>query len=466
MKLRVVLFFYNLLFLPALLVLLPGYFIGMRRRGNYRRHFGQRFGIFRRDLRERLAVGGWTWIHAVSVGEVLIALKLVGRLRALDPTIRIVLSTTTSTGYALAAKQAADWFQPIYHPLDFPPFIGAALRLIRPARLVLVEAEVWPNFVRGARRLGAAVALVNARLSPRSERRYRRFRPLVAPLFRLLDHVCVQDATDVPRLAGIGVPPDRLRVVGSIKFDGADSDGNPARQAELRRLLAGLGVARDAPVLLGGSTFPGEERLLAEVYGALRPAIPGLFLIVVPRHVERADEVMADLAAAGLRAVRRTRAVGGADRPGATAAANDAAGSGAADRPDVLVVDTTGELRDWYRTATAVFVGKSLTAVGGQNPAEPVAAGCPVVFGPHMENFAAAVALLLGARGAIQVAAASELAPTFRTLLRDPAAGRDMARRGAAALAVHRGATGRTAAVVLGGLGGHDSACARQIPAR
>ena len=182
---------YNLLFPLGLLFFLPGYILKMRRRGNYRRNFGQRFGLYRDEIRVRLAEQETTWIHAVSVGEVAIALKLAAKLHDLEAGFRCVLTTTTTTGFAVAEKQAADWMQVMYNPLDLWPVVQRAFATIRPKRIVLVEAEVWPNLAAGARARGVPLALVNARLSPRSERRFRRFQPLVSPTFRCLDLVCV-----------------------------------------------------------------------------------------------------------------------------------------------------------------------------------------------------------------------------------------------------------------------------------
>ena len=197
---------YNLLFPLGLALLLPAYLVKMRRRGNYRRNFGQRLALYGKEVRARLAGHQPTWIHAVSVGEVAIALKLAAKLRELEPGFRCVLTTTTTTGFAFAEREAADWIEVMYNPLDFWPIAQRAFAVIRPKRIVLVEAEVWPNLAAGARARRIPLALVNARLSARSERRFRRFRSLVAPTFRCLDLVCVQERKDTERWASIGVP--------------------------------------------------------------------------------------------------------------------------------------------------------------------------------------------------------------------------------------------------------------------
>ena len=417
-------FFYNLAFPLVLIVLLPAFFFRMLKRGKYRHKFGQRLALYSPRVRRKLARGGWTWIHAVSVGEVLIALKLIGEMRRRDPTLRVVLSTTTSTGFSLADKERSDWLEPIYNPLDFLWVARHAVRVIRPRRLILVEAEIWPNLTAEARRSGASLALVNARLSVRSEARYRRFRPFIAGLFNQLDLLCVQDPADAERWEALGVDRKKIECPGSIKFDG--DEGPCGERRDFRSELRALGVADDAIIFLAGSTHPGEEKILGEITLRLREDFPRLFPVVVPRHAERWREVRQDLREAGLTVAVRQ----GDPAPPET--------------PDALLVNTTGELRDWYACADVVFVGKSLTVRGGQNPAEAIAAGKPVVVGPHMGNFAHLVSQLVGAGGLIQVAEAEALESAVRKLLADPEGAGAMAARGRECLRFHHGATVRT----------------------
>lgn len=420
----VVRFFYNLLFPLVLAIMLPNFVFRMIRRGKYRHKFGQRFGIYSPRVRQKLAAGTWTWVHAVSVGEVLIALKLIREMKSRDPALQVVLSTTTSTGYALAARERSNWLEPIYNPLDFFWIVRRAIRVIRPRRLILVEAEVWPNLTAQARAQGAKLALVNARLSGRSEKRYRLVRSLVAPLFNQLDLLCVQDPDDAARWESLGVKPGKILCTGSIKFDDAGDTGR-TRQDFAPELLK-LGVAEHSPILLAGSTHAGEEKLFGEIVLRLKRAFPGLFYVTVPRHAERGRTVQEELLNLGLRTALRSG--GGPMTHGV----------------DALVVNTTGELRDWYDCATVVFVGKSLLSHGGQNPAEAVAAGKAVVVGPNMENFKALMHQLLRGRGIIQVPDAAELENTLAELLADPQKRAGLAARGAQCLSIHRGATLRT----------------------
>src|SRR5215813_13720417 len=212
-------FLYNLFWPLGLLIFLPGYIAKMIRRGGYRDRFGQRLGIYDNAVRNRLSNRRSTWLHAVSVGEVNIAFKLANALRVFEPDLHCVMTTTTTTGFALARKTSPPWIEVMYTPLDYWPIMRHTFSVIRPARIALIEAEVWPNLAAAAHARRIPLALVNARLSPRSERRYRRFRLFVAPTFRLLDLVCVPEERDVQRWTELGVSRNRIHVTGSIKFD-------------------------------------------------------------------------------------------------------------------------------------------------------------------------------------------------------------------------------------------------------
>lgn len=423
MKLLLVL--YNIFFPAVLLILLPGAIWRMWKRGNYAHKFGQRFAWYSARTRSilRRDRGRWIWIHAVSVGEVLIALKLIQQIQK-DHDVPVLLSTTTSTGFQLAHdRRGAQRMEIIYHPVDFWLSAKVALRTIRPAALILVEAEVWPNLTYLARRKGTPVVLVNARLSARSERRYRAVRWLAARLFGQLDAVCLQDPADTARFVGLGVHPDRTRVTGSIKFDGEEEVRLDV--SACRAVIQRCGWHSSDPVLLAASTHPGEELAVARVFQKLKDLFPELRLIIVPRHVERSAKIAAELTAVGLVVARR----------------NHLSNSSAA---QVLLVDCTGELHQWTHLATVVFIGKSLLAQGGQNPAEAIAAGKPVVFGPHMQNFSALVDLVLSHEGACQIHDEADLAQKLQFLLSHRFEAEAMATRAIEALAPHRGATRRT----------------------
>lgn len=424
---------YNLLLPIALLVGFPSFIVKGIRRGGLARNFRQRFGRFRPGTLRKLEGENPLWVHAVSVGEIFLALKIIGALHDRAPDLPVVLSTTTTTGFAVANERASGRLTVIHNPVDLPLVVSRVVRALRPAALVLVEAEVWPNLVRRLGREGVPVILANARLSPRSERRYRKFRSLVEPIFSQLDAVTVPFEADRARWASLGVPAERITTMGSVKFDDASLSGAAGETGKnLGDWLERTGLPPDARLLLGGSTHPGEELLLAETAAQLRETIPDLALVIVPRHAERGPEIAAELRARGYPAILR-----------------DAPRDGVPDDTDPLalvrIANTTGELRAWFHLAEVVVIGKSLRAEGGQNPVEPILAGKPVVVGPGMQNFSDVVADLVAARGIRQVASEEELLPALRELLENPEASRAMAGRGASAMERHRGAARRTA---------------------
>jgi 3-deoxy-D-manno-octulosonic-acid transferase len=420
-------FIYNLLWPLGLVFFLPGYLIKMFRRGNYREKFGQRLGIYNAHLRARLYWKKAFWLHAVSVGEVTIALKLARQIRTLKPDQEFVLTTTTTTGFAFANQNAPEWMEVMYSPLDFWPIMRRAFAAISPKAIILVEAEVWPNLVAEAHARKIPIALVNARLSPRSEKRFQMFRSFVAPTFRLLDAICVQYLEDIERWKALGVEEKKINHIGSIKYDPENVEVEPGVPAAV---LAGFGLEKRT-VIFGGSTHNGEEKVLAEVFRALRRDFVDLLLILAPRHTERTAEIRRDLEGIGFHIALRSQSP--------------------VPDPflDCLLIDSTGELLDWYGVATIAFIGKSLLARGGQNPAEAILAGKPVLFGPHMENFAVLANALVTGRGAIQVSSATELRRAMTNLLANPDVREEIVQNARKVLDTHRGATSRAAQLIV-----------------
>ncbi|MBR2837662.1 MAG: 3-deoxy-D-manno-octulosonic acid transferase [Kiritimatiellae bacterium] len=409
---------YNLLFAAAYPFLLPGFLVRMLRRGGYAKRFGDRFALYPRGLfgegralfdshaPYRPGPEGFVWIHAVSVGEVQVAGQLMREWRAAEPGVRFCFSTTSSTGWRVAEREVAPGDVLIYNPLDFPNFVKSALRTVRPRAVVLTESEIWPNFIRTARRFGIPLFLVNARVSDRSAPRYRLARWWFADVFASFSRIFAQSALDSDRLAAAGAPPGVLEVTGSFKFDAARR--NEAKEAEMREWV---GAGR---VLLGGSTWPGEDAALLDAYAAALKAAPDLRLVIAPRHFEKADAVEGNIRRAGFECVRRSR--GDAPRPGA-----------------VFLADTTGELMGLYGIADVVFVGKSLCAHGAQNMIEPCLCGKPTVVGPNTENFRPVMSDLRAAGAIAEVRDAAELARKVAELVAD-----DGGLGGRAAAAVER----------------------------
>ncbi|HEV7999207.1 MAG TPA: 3-deoxy-D-manno-octulosonic acid transferase [Planctomycetaceae bacterium] len=397
------------------------------------------------------------WFHAVSVGEVLQLEPVLKELRSRLPAVEFVISTTTPTGRSVAeAKFLGDTV--CYFPLDFSWAVREAVARLRPTAIVLVELELWPNFILHARHSAIPIALINGRLSEHSLRGYRRVRPLVARLLGSLHAVAVQNEAYAARFAELGAPRERIEVTGSIKFDRVTTDRRNPKTSELR---AAFGIAESDRVFVCGSTQETEESAALDAYLALRDRFPALRLILVPRHKERFDDVARLVESRGLPLCRRSHALNesasagqsplapsppaplprgerGADSRIAVRSANGAniqtlsplspcgrgaggEGAPAENRPrPVLLLDTLGELAACWGLADVAFVGGSLTNRGGQNMIEPAGYGAAVLFGPNTQNFRAVVELLLSADAARVVHNGAELTAAVADCLSHP----------------------------------------------
>lgn len=424
---------YNILFIVFFVLTAPYYFWRMRRRGNWLPGFGQRFAKYDPSLKQALTNRHVVWLHAVSVGEVNVCTQLIRALEPRVPNIKIVVSTTTTTGMGELRRRLPNHVSKIYYPVDRRKFVNRALATINPKAIVLVEAEIWPNFIWRAQRLGIPIFLANARLSDRSYPRYKKFRFLFQPLFASFTGVGCQSAEDAQRLRDVGCSERAVSVVGNLKFDAAKLDEHSA--LDVPALLRQIGVPPDAPVLVAGSTHDGEEVLLVDIARRLRKKFPNLFLILVPRHFERCQELEQKLRARGVKFMFRKEILPG------TRLGPDAL--------ECLVVNTTGELMAFYEPATAVFIGKSLTAFGGQNPIEPAAIGKPVVFGPNMQNFADIIRLFKQKNSVVQVQDAAELERVFGELLADADRRAALGRAAQAVVTENLGAVDRTTDMIL-----------------
>ena len=424
---------YNILFILGFVLSAPYYFMRMRRRGNWQQGFAERFGNYDTKLKQAITNRDTLWMHAVSVGEVNICTQLIRALEPRLPNLKIVVSTTTTTGMGELQRKLPQHISKIYYPIDRRLYVTRALTTVRPVAIVLVEAEIWPNFLWRARDLRIPVFLVNARLSDRSCRGYRRLRFLFKPLFGLLAGVGAQNDADAARLRQLGCRPEAVHVVGSLKYDAAKLDQR--RRVDVPAILRRVGVKPGARVLIGGSTHAGEEAILAEQFVRLRARFPDLFLVLVPRHFERSREVGRDVEARGLKCAYRTEL---------TARVNLEPG-----KVDCLIVNTTGELKCFYEHAAVIFVGKSLVAEGGQNPIEPGALGKAMVFGPNMQNFAEVVRSFLQQQGAVQVRNAAELEGVLGELLGNEARREELGRNALRVVRENLGAIDRTVDVIV-----------------
>jgi 3-deoxy-D-manno-octulosonic-acid transferase len=429
---------YNSLFLFFFVLSSPYYFWRMLRRGNWQAGFGERFGEYDTKLKQALTNRHALWLHAVSVGEVNICTHLIRALEPRVPNAKIVVSTTTTTGMGELKKKLPTHVSKIYYPLDRRKYVSRAQSLIGPEAIVLVEAEIWPNFIWRAQQQRIPLFLVNARLSERSYRGYRRFGFLFRPLFAAFTGVGAQNETDAARLRELGCRPEAIHIVGSLKFDAAKLDER--RALDVPGLLRQLGVPENAPLLVCGSTHAGEEAILAEIFLRLRQRFPDLFLVLVPRHFERSRDAAKELEARGAKFAYRNE-VSGNNRP-----------KYAPGELQCLLVNTTGELKFFYEHATVIFVGKSLTAHGGQNPIEPGALGKAMVFGPNMENFADVVRSFLAKDGAVQVKDAAGLENALAQLLTDAARREQLGENALGVVRQNLGAVDRTVEMIIKGI--------------
>jgi len=411
----------NLVYLLLILVALPWLAVQAVRKGKYREGFGQKLlGRVPWRESERTCV----WLHAVSVGEVNLLGTLIDHLARNRPDCECVVSTTTKTGLALA-RQKYPHLTVFYCPLDFTWAVRTAVRRVRPNLLVLAELELWPNLVRAVRGSGARVAVINGRLSEHSYRGYRRIRPLVARLLGQIDLLAVQDETYAERFRRLGAPAGAVRVTGSMKYDGAETDRDNSTTRQLRQLA---GLADDDVVFLAGSTQEPEESLCLAAYRELSERWPQLRLILVPRHPDRFPAVARLLDDSGLAWQRRTELEDEGPSPEAR----------------VLLVDVVGELGAWWGTAEIAYVGGSMGPRGGQNMIEPAAYGAAVSFGPNTRNFRDIVAAMLARDAAVVVHDGAELTGFVRRCLEAPHEAAALGDRARALVAGQLGATERT----------------------
>ncbi len=398
----------------------PVWLYKMLRHGRYRDDIGQRLGA----VPVRYGLQPTIWIHGVSLGEVNAARTLVEEIHRQLPDFRVVLSTSTETGMAQARKLYAPDHVVFRWPLDFTLAVRRALRRMRPALVVMMEGEVWPNLLNACRRRGIPTAIVNGRISPdKGYPRYKKLGPLARWLFNRLSAIGCQSEQYAHLYRQLGVDAHKIHVTGMVKFDTAPQPGPVAGQDAL---AAAMGIGPDDRLIVAGGTGPGEEAILLEVFARLASRHRDARLAIVPRKPERFDEVARLIRDAGHELARRSEQPdGGAPPPG---------------RP-VLLGDTMGELRAFYALAHACFVGRSLVEMGGSDMIEAAALGKPVCFGPHTYNFPQADDL--ARNGCVRVADADALHATLDAWLTDPASAARAGDQASQYVAAQRGATRR-----------------------
>ena len=414
-------FLYNL----VLLLLFPGvvafHYYRSKSRGR-RTAFRERFGFIPESDLAQIGGAPVIWVHAVSVGETIASFPLLKGLRARYPGHLLVLTNVTETGRSVALKSGlADLC--LYLPFDYGFAVNAALSKVRPELIILMETELWPNFIAAAAGRGIPVQLANGRISDRSFGRYLRLSWFFRPILQQISALCMQTAEDATRITAIGAAPDAVHVTGNLKYDLSLVQASRERVAEIKKTFS---IPGDSFVFTAASTHDGEDEAVLAAYQGLLSGGEARFLILAPRHPERAPAVAELLARKGIPFQFRSRLSGAALRPG-----------------EALLLDTVGELAGLYAASDLVFVGGSLVPTGGHNPLEPASCGVPVLFGPHMENFREIASLFLAAGAGAQVPDAAGLCCAVARLAGSDSERLEMGRRGTELLRECSGATER-----------------------
>lgn len=415
--------FIDLAYLLGFAWLLPFFLYKMATRKRHRAGLLERIGYLQPNPGTRRSI----WVHGVSVGEILGAVCLIERIRTRFPEYDVVISSTTMEGHAIARKRFPD-LRVVYFPMDFSIAVRSFFRALRPAAVILVELELWPNFTIYATRAKVPVVIVNGRISSRSFPRYYFFRQIFGKYLSQLRLICAQDETYASRFRRLGVPADMLRVTGTMKYDNVDLASD---SLEVRAVREELRLGSSETILLGGSTHDTEEQVLIKTYLELLPEFPGLRLVLAPRHIQRARQVAGVCRELGLKPLLLTEF-----REGGGRLASDT----------VLVVDTVGDLKRLYAGAYLVFVGGSLIPHGGQNMIEPAGLGKPVVVGPHTFNFANDVSRLNRVGALTVVENQEQLTTRTRGLLQNPQEAARRGEHGRRMIEAHVGATSRNLA--------------------
>jgi 3-deoxy-D-manno-octulosonic-acid transferase len=420
---------YDLILYASALFLVPYYLYRGLRYGKTRRGIRERLGIYTQDFRQLLTGRKVIWVHAVSVGETRAAIPLIKAMRERYPDAFLLLSNVTETGRKISAG-VSEIDYTIFFPFDLLWVVRKALNLIRPDIIVIVETEIWPNFVMEAKRRKIPVVLVNGRISDRSFPRYRMAGKLLLPVLSSITDYCMQSERDSRRIRHLGAVAGRVRVTGNLKFD---MQPPQIDVAALGTMKSELKLPDNCQLWVAGSTHDGEETQLVDVYQQLRMICPDLFLVLVPRHPERCRQVQEELAKVGIAATLRSTlsTLNRTLQPG-----------------EVMIVDTLGEVLKLYALADLVFVGGSLVNTGGHNILEASLLNKPVLYGSYMQNFKEIARLVRAAHAGLQVKNAEDLYRQMRLLLENPDEAKRIGENGYHLLEENRGATQRTLEVI------------------
>jgi 3-deoxy-D-manno-octulosonic-acid transferase len=414
---------YDLIFLIFVLIYLPVYLF----KGKFHNGFLSRLGFLPVNLNLERPI----WIHAVSVGEVVSIKKLASELRKAYPHKKLVISTVTATGNKIARGLVNDGDFLTYLPLDFSFIVKKVIRRINPCLFIIAETEIWPNLINSLHKQKIPIVTVNGRISDNSYSGYRAVKFLIRPILRKVSKFCVQSDVDALRLNSLGVAKENIRVSGNVKFDiDLNSAAHPQIPLEARRKLL---LGPEDKLWVCGSTHPGEEAIIIEAYRELLTGLPGLKLLLCPRHPERSKDVARLVSVNGFMPVFISSISG--------------ACSACMDNP-IFILDVMGELLNYYSAADIVFVGGSLVATGGHNILEPASLKKPVIFGPHMFNFRDIARLFLENKAGIMVADSRELADKAKEILSGSLLAKQLVERAYGLIVNNRGATSRNIEVI------------------
>jgi 3-deoxy-D-manno-octulosonic-acid transferase len=421
---------YSVLIVLFFIVMSPYLLYQAVRYRKYVTSLPQRLGIlpvsFNLDADESI------WIHAVSVGEVLTARALLQELRERYPRLRIFLSTTTITGHQVARNNLQYVDEVFYFPFDFRFIVQRTLRLVKPRLFIMMETELWPNLLRACHAGGVRTLLVNGRISSRSFPRYKLAKPLFRHVLAHVDRFCMQGEESARRIVDMGADPARVTVTGSLKFDSLEIPGiTAAPDRGQNRVLRYFRIAPERPVVIAASTLKGEEEPVLEAFQRIRSTRPNALLVIAPRKPERFDDVERLARRSGWNVARRSDLRVDAEP-----------------RHDVVILDTIGELAQLFQVGTVVFVGGSLVDAGGHNILEPAVFGKPIVFGPHMQNFAEIARGFLANGAAVQVSHGRELGTILLELLDDPVRRASLGAAARALVEANRGARTKSLAAI------------------
>ena len=442
---------YDLIFLVFAIFYIPVFLFRKRKR----RGLGLRLGLYPKGLAQGLKGPGENiWIHAVSVGEVMAVSSLFAGLRDRYPGSRLVITTVTETGNAIARKLASQQDIVLFLPFDISFIVGKVISYIKPALLIITETELWPNLIRGAHNNKIPILLVNGRISDKSFRGYRVIRFMLRPVLRKITLFLMQTEADRDRIVSLGADISKVKVAGNVKFD--NNLSLTISEQEKRDISSGLNLKEGERLFVCGSTHPGEEEIIISSYLKLKNRYKDLRLLIAPRHIERAAEVENIVKEHGLAPVRISQLKSSTiyDIQRAAARISAAKLASAAEKVrrhttyEIFILDAIGQLKNFYSIADVVFIGGSLVKKGGQNMIEPAAFARPILFGPHTFNFRDIVSAFLREEAAIVVKDEGALEKTVSMLLEDPAWCRRLGHNAKQLVEANKGASEKTLAAI------------------